>query len=102
MPAQRKVTKGTTTPQTNHQSVTVDAIALLTADHRTVEQLFKQFEAATEAAEKKRISSEVYRELAIHTILEEEIFYPACRGNDVEESSLDEAQIEHDTVKILV
>src|SRR6185369_5035541 len=40
-------------------------------------------------------------ELTIHTIIEEEIFYPACKGM-VEEDNLDEAQVEHDGAKVLI
>jgi hypothetical protein len=35
-------------------------------------------------------------------MLEEEIFYPACRADDVEEDMMDEAQVEHDGAKILI
>jgi len=35
-------------------------------------------------------------------MLEEEIFYPACREVGVEHEALDEAQVEHDGVKVLV
>jgi hypothetical protein len=35
-------------------------------------------------------------------MLEEEIFYPACRKKGVEADDLDEAQVEHDTAKILI
>jgi hypothetical protein len=35
-------------------------------------------------------------------MLEEELFYPACREKGVEHHALDEAQVEHDGVKLLV
>jgi len=37
----------------------------------------------------------------VHTLIEEEIFYPACRGH-VEELLLEEAQVEHDGAKALI
>src|SRR5258707_12871176 len=37
----------------------------------------------------------------IHTLLEEEIFYPACKGH-MEERLLNEAQVEHDSAKMLI
>ena len=37
----------------------------------------------------------------MHTLIEEEIFYPACRGH-VEELLLEEAQVEHDGAKALI
>ena len=59
----------------------MDAITLLTRDHREVEQLFKQFEKLTERAQKsmKKIVMKMIRELAIHSAVEEILFYPAVR-----------------------
>lgn len=59
----------------------MDAIALLTRDHREVEQLFKQFEKLTERAQKsmKKIVTKMIRDLAIHSAVEEMLFYPAVR-----------------------
>lgn len=79
-----------------------DVIALLQADHRTVERLFKQYEDAGTQEEKMRIAKQVCTELIVHSRLEEEIFYSSCRENNVEASALDEAQVEHDGVKLLI
>lgn len=59
----------------------MDAIALLTRDHREVEQLFKQFEKLTDRAQKskEKIIQKIIRELAIHSAIEEMLFYPAVR-----------------------
>lgn len=59
----------------------MDAIALLTRDHREVEQLFKQFEKLTDRAQKskEKIVQKIIRELAIHSAIEEMLFYPAVR-----------------------
>jgi hemerythrin superfamily protein len=78
-----------------------DAIALLKADHRKVEGLFEQFEKAKDASKKQKICHEICTELKIHTMIEEEIFYPALRGK-VEDDMLDEAYVEHDGAKVLV
>jgi len=78
-----------------------DAVALLKADHRKVEGLFKKAEKASGGA-KEKLVAQICDELIIHTMLEEEIFYPACRGEDVEEDIMDEAQIEHDGAKVLI
>jgi hemerythrin superfamily protein len=79
-----------------------DAIDLLKADHREVEQLFKQFESSTGRQQRKKLIEKIAAALTAHTIIEEEIFYPACRDKDVDHDELDEAQVEHDTVKLLV
>jgi len=78
-----------------------DAIALLKADHRKVEQLFEQFEKARAAGRKQEIAHQICTELKIHTTLEEEIFYPVFRGK-IEDSTLDEAYVEHDGAKVLI
>jgi hemerythrin superfamily protein len=59
----------------------MDAIVLLKQDHKTVNQLFRQFEKAGESAhaEKKRIVEKIIQELCAHAYIEEEIFYPTAR-----------------------
>jgi len=78
-----------------------DAIALLKADHRTVEELFEQFEGASGSAKKQKIALQICMELTVHAKIEEEIFYPACEGK-VEEDLLKEAYVEHDGAKVLI
>ena len=78
-----------------------DAIALLKADHRKVEDLFEQFEKATASSKKEALAREICTELKIHTMIEEELFYPAFRGK-IDDSTLDEAYVEHDGAKMLV
>jgi hemerythrin superfamily protein len=78
-----------------------DAIALLKADHRKVEDLFSAFEAAKGAAKKQTLVREICTELSVHTAIEEEIFYPACKGK-IDDDVLDEAYVEHDGAKVLI
>ena len=78
-----------------------DAITLLKADHRTVEDLFAKFEAATEAEKKKRLARQICTELTVHTILEEEIFYPASKAK-IEDDLVREAYVEQDGAKVLI
>jgi hypothetical protein len=79
----------------------LDAIALLKADHRKVEELFEKYESAKSASAKKSLAQEICTELCVHTMIEEEIFYPACKG-EVEEDQMDEAYVEHDGAKVLI
>jgi hemerythrin superfamily protein len=62
--------------------VPTDAIALLKADHRVVEELFKKFERAGERALKTRqlLVDKMLRELVTHTYIEEQVFYPFVRS----------------------
>lgn len=85
----------------NGERQKTDAIEMLKSDHRRVEQLFDKYEQARRRAEKSKLAQQICLELTIHAQLEEEIFYPACREH-VDDPLLDEAQIEHDTAKILI
>jgi hypothetical protein len=78
-----------------------DAIALLKADHRKVEDLFEKYEKANGSTAKKKLAHQICVELKIHTSIEEEIFYPAYRGK-IEDDLLDEAYVEHDGAKVLI
>lgn len=80
--------------------VASDAIALLRADHRTVESLFKAFEISR-AGGKKKIADKICLELTVHATIEEELLYPALKGQ-VEQDLLAEAQVEHDGAKVLI
>ena len=84
-------------PSKNH----LNAIALLKADHRKVEELFAEFEAATGAAKKQALVEKICTELSAHTVIEEEIFYPAFRGK-VEDDLLNEGYVEHDGSKVFI
>jgi len=78
-----------------------DAIALLKNDHREVEDLFAQFEKAKDDNRKWEIAQQVCNELKIHSMIEEEIFYPATK-EAVEEDLYKEAFVEHDGAKVLI
>jgi hypothetical protein len=82
----------------------LDAIALLTEDHKKVQKLFKDFDKLKEedAEEKEQIVRRACMELTIHAQVEEEIFYPAARQAIAEEDLLNEAEVEHATAKELI
>ena len=78
-----------------------DATKLLTEDHRKVEELFEQFEKASGDGRKEKLARQICTELKIHSMIEEEIFYPALRGR-ISDDDLDEAYVEHDGAKLLI
>ncbi len=78
-----------------------DAISMLKADHREAEQLFERYATVKRRAERAKIAKQACNALTIHAILEEEIFYPACREL-IDDEPLDEAQVEHDSAKVLI
>jgi len=59
----------------------MDATALLQRDHEAVEQLFQKVEKLTDRAHKskEKIVLKIIRELAVHSAVEEMLFYPAVR-----------------------
>ena len=48
-------------------AVQPDAIALLKADHRKVEDLFAKFKTAKDADKKRRLAKQICAELTVHT-----------------------------------
>jgi len=79
----------------------MNAIALLKADHRVVEQLFDKLDGLTgkSARGKKSIVDQLVRELSIHVAIEEQVFYPAVREIAGEEEAVLEALEEHGVAK---
>ena len=59
----------------------MDAISLLTEDHRKVRKLLDDLSKTTNRAAKKRadLLAKIAAELEAHTAIEEEIFYPAFK-----------------------
>lgn len=81
-----------------------DAIALLTEDHENVKALFEQYEELGDRAHvsKHKLALQICEELTKHTMIEEEIFYPAVRKAIKEEDMMDEAIVEHASAKDLI
>ena len=79
----------------------IDAIALLKADHRKVEGLFEKYEHAKADGKKKSLATEICMELSVHTKIEEDIFYPACKDK-IDDKLWHEAYVEHDGAKVLI
>jgi hemerythrin superfamily protein len=84
------------------RSSRTDAIALLKADHRQVEEWFEEFESARSANRKKSLATDICDALTIHTTIEEEIFYPAFLKATKDKDMHHEAVIEHDGAKKLI
>ena len=79
-----------------------DAIQLLRAEHRKVQDLFDQFEKARGDDRKAELAQEICTELKVHAQIEEEIFYPAAREALKEQDLIDEATVEHASAKDLI
>ncbi len=79
-----------------------DAIEMLKADHRQVEEWFEQFQTARSDDRKQRLAGQICRALKVHTQIEEEIFYPAFLEATDEADVYHEAEIEHEGAGRLV
>jgi hemerythrin superfamily protein len=77
------------------------AIQMLKQDHRAVEDLFEEFEQTKRASDKRDIARQICMELTIHTMIEEEIFYPGVK-DAIDEEIYGEAHVEHDGAKVLI
>jgi hemerythrin superfamily protein len=77
------------------------AVQLLKKDHREVEDMFDEFEQLEDDKEKLALFQKIALSLKVHTQIEEELLYPAERG-EVEDDLLDEAYVEHDGAKKLI
>ena len=90
--------------QTNGASA--DALGLLKADHDKVKALFRDFATIkgedSEDSRKAELVDQICYELTLHSMLEEEIFYPALRRSIDDDELLDEADIEHAGARELI
>jgi hemerythrin superfamily protein len=79
-----------------------DAITLLKADHRQVEQWFEEFQSSRSDSNKSQLAQQICQALTVHTSIEEEIFYPAFLEATQEEDIHHEAEVEHAGAKQLI
>lgn len=78
-----------------------EALTLLRADHKHVNELFEQYEAARTSTQKKLVQ-EICTELDVHAQIEEEIFYPAVKAALKDKELVPEATVEHASLKDLI
>lgn len=80
-----------------------DAIALLEADHQRVEGLFRDFRSAGgDAAARLHLAQIICMELTLHSMVEEELFYPALARATGDEQLVERARKEHQHLKELI
>jgi hemerythrin superfamily protein len=107
MPAAKKPASKTSASKSAGSSKSaVDAVQLLTAEHKEVKDLFKQYQKLVDAdkgdEEKEALARQICMMLTVHATTEEEIFYPAARDAIEDEDLLDEAEVEHGSAKELI
>lgn len=83
-----------------------DALDALIADHRAVDKLFDAFERSEDSPAETRgaLVQRACEELTVHTMIEEELLYPAAREalDTGEQTEIDESYVEHFLVKTLI
>jgi hemerythrin superfamily protein len=111
MPSTRSTSSaksGTKSAPPKANNAAPDAIKLLKADHKMVAELFEEYEDGKDsmsAPQKKKLATQICEELANHTLVEEELFYPAVAEkmkDDEMEGMLAEALVEHTSLKRLI
>jgi hemerythrin superfamily protein len=95
-------TTRTTTSKTARAAKEVDATTLLHQDHEAVSDLFEQYKKARSATKKFDLVQQICEELTVHAQIEEEIFYPAVRKATGDNDMMDEAAVEHASLKNLI
>ncbi|MEW6735030.1 MAG: hemerythrin domain-containing protein [Acidobacteriota bacterium] len=75
----------------------MNAIEILVFDHQKVKKLFEQSQVNPD----QNIVEKVFRELEIHTKVEEEIFYPSVKNN-VDSDLIEESLDDHTDIKDLI
>ncbi len=95
--------------KTLNRTETRDALHFLMDDHKRVQKIFKDFESVErdDAAMVQELVETACIELQIHSMLEEEIFYPAVRSRLEDDDRktqdlLNAAEVEHETVDELI
>lgn len=85
----------------------MNAIQLLTQDHKKVRQLLSELEKTTteDTEDRERLVGEISKEVSIHAQVEEEIFYPAFKEaaeKSTDEEMFFEAAEEHHVVELVL
>jgi hemerythrin-like domain-containing protein len=83
-----------------------DAVSLLTSDHAEVRQMFEEYRQLLDdnAGDDRRgeLAGQICSALTVHAEIEEDVFYPALRERLDDELLLDQAEVEHASVRDLV
>ena len=79
----------------------MNAVKMLKQQHREVEKLFKQLEAAKSAGPRRKIFNEIADALAVHATIEERHFYPGVKKQQTEEILLESVE-EHLEIKRVI
>lgn len=80
----------------------MEATTLLRKQHQEVNALFKQFEKADSASQRRKLFVQIADNLAAHATIEEKLFYPRAYEGEKLQHLLREAVEEHLVVKRVI
>lgn len=80
----------------------MDGLELLIQDHRTVDQVFDQYQQTSDDAERRRLVDTMIEELSIHAAIEERELYPLMHRSLPEDDSVEHAEHEHAEAKAVL
>jgi len=91
-------------PTRNEAKARNEVLEMLKQDHKRAKKAFTEFDKLSPEEQERRatIVERTCAELEVHAVLEEEIFYPAVRHVISEPTLIDEAEVEHKTLKMLI
>jgi Hemerythrin HHE cation binding domain len=85
------------------QPASPSALELLEQDHREVEEWLDEYDELKEDGDQKaELAEKICLALKVHARIEEEVFYPQAREATKDNDLIDEAVVEHATVKNLI
>ena len=103
--AERKSSRSQTSSRNKErQQASRNAFDVLEQDHREVEEWFDEYDELKDSDEdrKAELAEKICLALKIHAQIEEEIFYPRAREATKDDDLIDEAIVEHATVKNMI
>jgi len=98
MPSSRTASRAATTARN-------EVIAQLKDDHKRVKKAYRDFQkldVEEDSAACERLVQQVLTELSVHAAVEEELLYPAARPALDDEALVDEAEVEHQSLRALI
>jgi hypothetical protein len=86
----------------SHIPRNIDAVTLLKADHRYIEDMFLEFERTETPVQKQQLAIQICMALMVHRDIERELFYPAFLEGTRSQGLQRKAMVDHDEVDQLV
>ena len=97
--AETKMRRSQSQNQKETEAASPNAFELLEQDHREVEEWFDEYDEVKADDKKRELAEKICMALKVHAQIEEEIFYPQAREVTSDNDLIDEAVVEHATVK---